>query len=76
GIIPQMKAEPGMPARQAVFRRQARVREIIHTLPHAAQVAIRESLDSSDDTQVMAAYGGSDQPTETFKAVPHGQVNG
>ena len=75
GIIPQMKAEPGMPARQAVFRRQARVREIIHTLPHAAQVAIRESLDSSDDTQVMAAYGGNDQPTETFKAVPHGQIN-
>ncbi|MFD4457096.1 ABC transporter ATP-binding protein [Nocardia sp. NPDC058480] len=76
GIIPQMKAEPGMPARQAVFRRQARVREIIHTLPHAAQVAIRESLDASDDTQVMANYGGSDQPTETFKTVPHGQING
>ncbi|MFE1593628.1 ABC transporter ATP-binding protein [Nocardia sp. NPDC058705] len=77
GIIPQMKAEPGMPARQAVFRRQARVREIIHTLPHAAQVAIRESLDSTDnDTQVMANYGGSDQPTETFKTVPHGQING
>ncbi|MFJ2668153.1 ABC transporter ATP-binding protein, partial [Nocardia fluminea] len=44
GIIPQMKAEPGMPARQAVFRRQARVREIIHTLPHAAQVAIAADL--------------------------------
>ncbi|MEU4813232.1 hypothetical protein AB0H20_28860 [Nocardia fluminea] len=26
------------------------MREIIHTLPHATQVAVRESLDSSDDT--------------------------
>ena len=70
-----MKAEPGMPVRQAVFRRQARVREIMHTLPHAAQVAIRESLDQSEDTQVMAAYG-SDQPTEVFgKTIPHGQAN-
>ena len=77
GIIPQMKAEPGMPVRQAVFRRQARVREIMHTLPHAAQVAIRESLDQSDDTQVMAAYG-SEHPTAAFdtKTIPHGQING
>ncbi|MFC6013724.1 ABC transporter ATP-binding protein [Nocardia lasii] len=76
GIIPQMKAEPGMPARQAVFRRQARVREIIHTLPHAAQVAIRESLDQTEaDNQVMANYGGNDQPTEVFKTIPHGQIN-
>jgi phospholipid/cholesterol/gamma-HCH transport system ATP-binding protein len=34
-----------MPVRQAVGRRQARVREIMHTLPPAAQAAIREDLD-------------------------------
>ncbi|PXX54707.1 hypothetical protein DFR70_1231, partial [Nocardia tenerifensis] len=45
GIIPQMEAQPGMPVRQAVLRRKERVREIMHTLPHAAQAAIRDSLD-------------------------------
>ncbi len=33
GIVPQMKATPGMPFRQAVARRQERVREIMDTLP-------------------------------------------
>jgi phospholipid/cholesterol/gamma-HCH transport system ATP-binding protein len=45
GVPPQITATPGMPERQAVFRRQARVREIMHTLPPAAQEAIREDLD-------------------------------
>ncbi|MFE3056959.1 ABC transporter ATP-binding protein [Nocardia sp. NPDC059239] len=45
GIIPQMQATPGMPFRQAVTRRQDRVREIMHTLPAAAQVAITNSFD-------------------------------
>ncbi|MCP3811161.1 ABC transporter ATP-binding protein, partial [Mycobacteriaceae bacterium Msp059] len=36
----------GMPDRQAVGRRQARVREIVHTLPPAAQEAIRDDLDA------------------------------
>ncbi|CCW11345.1 ABC transporter ATP-binding protein [Rhodococcus aetherivorans] len=44
GIVPQMKATPGMPFRQAVARRQARVRDIMHTLPPRAQAAIEESL--------------------------------
>ncbi|MEU7142584.1 ABC transporter ATP-binding protein [Nocardia sp. NPDC046473] len=60
GIIPQMQATPGMPVRQAVRRRKERVREIMHTLPHAAQTAIRESLDQNDETQVLA-YNNSDQ---------------
>jgi phospholipid/cholesterol/gamma-HCH transport system ATP-binding protein len=34
-----------MPERKAVGRRQARVREIMHTLPPAAQEAIRIDLD-------------------------------
>ncbi|MGV0618365.1 ABC transporter ATP-binding protein, partial [Mycolicibacterium elephantis] len=47
GVPPQIQATPGMPERRAVARRQARVREILHTLPPAAQAAIREDLDSS-----------------------------
>ncbi|MEV5835928.1 ABC transporter ATP-binding protein [Nocardia sp. NPDC052112] len=44
GIIAQMQATPGMPERRAVARRQARVREIMHTLTPAAQAAVEESL--------------------------------
>ncbi|WP_213574090.1 ABC transporter ATP-binding protein [Rhodococcus sp. USK13] len=47
GIVPQMKATPGMPYRQAVARRQERVRHIMHTLPPSAQAAIQESLDET-----------------------------
>ena len=56
GIVPQMKATPGMPVRQAVGRRQERVRQIMHTLPHSAQVAIQESLDNTDPGQPTPAY--------------------
>ena len=48
GVPPQVQATPGMPERQAVGRRQARVREILHTLPPAAQEAIREDLDGTN----------------------------
>src|SRR5690606_35893123 len=40
GIAPQMQATPGKPERQAVARRQERVRSILHTLAPAAQSAI------------------------------------
>ncbi|MDG3016154.1 ABC transporter ATP-binding protein [Speluncibacter jeojiensis] len=53
GVVPQMQATPGMPVRQAVGRRQARVREILHTLPPEAQEAILESLNSDQPTQVI-----------------------
>src|ERR1700752_1391679 len=36
GVPPQIQATPGLPGRQAVGRRQARVREMMHTLPPAA----------------------------------------
>jgi len=45
GVPPQINATPGMPQRRAVKRRQARVREIIDTLPPNAQQAIREDLE-------------------------------
>ncbi len=50
GVPPQVVATPGMPVRQAVERRRARVRAMLHTLPPKAQEAIREDLDRSDAT--------------------------
>ncbi len=47
GVPPQITATPGMPERQAVGRRQARVREIMHTLPPDAQEAIRDDLEGT-----------------------------
>ncbi|EHI11749.1 ABC transporter ATP-binding protein [Mycolicibacterium thermoresistibile] len=47
GVPPQLTATPGMPERQAVHRRRARVREILHTLPPAAQAAIRDDLEGT-----------------------------
>ena len=49
GIIPQIRATPGMPERQAVGRRRERVRRILHTLPAGAQAAIGASLAESAD---------------------------
>ncbi|MDF3342229.1 ABC transporter ATP-binding protein, partial [Mycolicibacterium septicum] len=47
GVPPQLMATPGMPERKAVARRQARVREILHTLPPAAQAAILDDLEGT-----------------------------
>jgi phospholipid/cholesterol/gamma-HCH transport system ATP-binding protein len=47
GVPPQILATPGMPERQAVARRQARVRDMMHTLPPAAQEAIRDDLEGT-----------------------------
>jgi phospholipid/cholesterol/gamma-HCH transport system ATP-binding protein len=44
GVPPQLEPSPGLPVRQAVARRQARVRAMLHTLPPAAQEAIRATL--------------------------------
>ncbi|GAA4486346.1 ABC transporter ATP-binding protein MceG [Rhodococcus olei] len=60
GVVPQMQATPGMPVRQAVARRQARVRSILHTLPPEAQHSIIASLGDGDAaTQVIPAYSDS-----------------
>ena len=47
GVPPQLKTTPGMPVRQAVGRRQARVREILHTLPPKAQEVILDDLEGT-----------------------------
>ncbi|MFE3290181.1 ABC transporter ATP-binding protein [Rhodococcus sp. NPDC059234] len=59
GVVPQMQATPGMPVRQAVGRRQARVRSILHTLPPEAQQPILESLGDDQATQVIPVYNDS-----------------
>jgi phospholipid/cholesterol/gamma-HCH transport system ATP-binding protein len=57
GVPPQLMATPGMPERKAVGRRQARVREILHTLPPAAQAAIRDDLDGTHQYPVHEFAG-------------------
>ncbi|CDO09685.1 ABC transporter ATP-binding protein [Mycolicibacterium cosmeticum] len=52
GVPPQLTATPGMPERQGVARRQARVREILHTLPQAAQAAILDDLEGTHKYKV------------------------
>jgi len=47
GVPPQISATPGMPERQAVARRRARVREMMDSLPPAAQEAIRDDLEGT-----------------------------
>ena len=72
GVPPQILATPGMPERQAVARRQARVREIMHTLPPNAQEAIRDDLEGThkyagpsmpDDATVRHRVSGEDADT-------------
>jgi phospholipid/cholesterol/gamma-HCH transport system ATP-binding protein len=66
GVPPQIVASPGMPERQAVARRQARVREILHTLPPKAQAAIREDLDGTQKYAVRD-YPVDDAPTASIR---------
>ena len=47
GVPEQVVATPGMPKREAIERRRARVRQLLHTLPPKAQEAIREDLDQA-----------------------------
>jgi phospholipid/cholesterol/gamma-HCH transport system ATP-binding protein len=77
GVPPQVNATPGMPERKAVARRQARVREIMHTLPPAAQEAIRIDLERTpayapgEDYDVTPRHRstGDDAPTASVPVV-------
>jgi phospholipid/cholesterol/gamma-HCH transport system ATP-binding protein len=72
-VPPQILATPGMPERQAVARRQARVREMMHTLSPAAQEAIRDDLEGTHkystnefaDDAATARHRQDDAPTVT-----------
>jgi len=56
-VPPQITVTPGVPERKGVARRQARVREILHTLPPAAQAAILEDLEKTSG-QPSHSYAG------------------
>ncbi|MGQ0479819.1 MAG: ABC transporter ATP-binding protein [Pseudonocardia sp.] len=58
----QLKVSNGLPERKAVARRQARVEQMMHTLPQNAQDAIRTSLRENG-----AATRGADAPTQQFR---------
>ncbi|MEJ3653881.1 ABC transporter ATP-binding protein [Actinomycetes bacterium KLBMP 9759] len=48
-LKPQLGTSPGVPERKAVGRRRERVLQMMHTLPQAAQEAIRESYAHEPD---------------------------
>jgi phospholipid/cholesterol/gamma-HCH transport system ATP-binding protein len=81
-IKPQLDATTGLPERKAVGRRQQRVAEMLHTLPPAAQEAIRRSqaetgqavqqtAQQANRQQVAGAapYGRPDAPTQSIPRV-------
>ena len=61
GVPAQIAPSPGLPERRAVARRQARVMEMLHTLPPAAQEAVRNILDqeSREENEARAASRSS-----------------
>jgi phospholipid/cholesterol/gamma-HCH transport system ATP-binding protein len=74
-VPPQIQATPGMPERQAVARRQARVREMMHTLPPAAQEAIRDDLEGTHKYSVHE-FGdeGASSRHRTDEDAPTGRI--
>jgi hypothetical protein len=54
GVPPQIQPSPGIPERKAVARRQARVMEMLHTLPDKAQEAIKKLMDEEHEIEEAA----------------------
>ena len=75
GVPPQIQPSPGQPERKAVARRQQRVRDMLHTLPPAAQEAIRRSFEENSAPQARAQavgaapYGRPDDPTRALPRI-------
>jgi len=67
GVPPQLIASPGMPVRQGIARRQARVREILHTLPKGAQAAILDDLNGTHQFPTHQFPTGDDAPTTVIR---------
>ncbi|GEL22032.1 putative ribonucleotide transport ATP-binding protein mkl [Pseudonocardia sulfidoxydans NBRC 16205] len=68
-LKPQLEPSAGLPQRRAVGRRRERVESMLHTLPYAAQEAIRASYTDEAPTQWMPAV---DQPTVQMPVVDEG----
>ena len=72
GVPPQIVATPGMPERKAVARRQARVREMLHTLPKEAQAAILDDLEGTHKLVARVRLG----PGKTDKTRANANIRG
>lgn len=55
GIVPQMKATPGKPFRQAVARRRDRVAQNLHLLPPKAREVVMQSLEDDRYSEAASA---------------------
>ena len=74
GVPMQLQCSPGVPERKAVARRRQRVRDMMHTLPPAAQEAIHKLMAEEDkaaeqlqDLNNSVANGSSDnEQTQQF----------
>ena len=58
-VKPQLEATAGLPERKAVARRRRRVEEMMHTLPPAAQEAIRRSQAEQQGPQARPTAVGA-----------------
>jgi phospholipid/cholesterol/gamma-HCH transport system ATP-binding protein len=54
GIVPQLDPTPGLPPRQAVWRRKDRVMSMLHALPYAARQEILASFTDEDRERYQA----------------------
>ncbi|MGV0626433.1 ABC transporter ATP-binding protein [Mycolicibacter minnesotensis] len=70
GVPPQLSATPGLPERKGVARRQARVREILHTLPPSAQAAIQDDLNGTHQFAVRDFPADEEAPTASIPTPP------
>jgi phospholipid/cholesterol/gamma-HCH transport system ATP-binding protein len=68
GVPPQIIATPGMPERKAVERRRARVRQMMDTLPPAAQEAIRDDLEGTHKYKAHEFGDATEAPGDTVEA--------
>ena len=62
GVPPQIQPSPGLPERKAAGRRRQRVLDMMHTLPEAAQKAIKDLIEQEDREQEEAQQAASDSP--------------
>jgi phospholipid/cholesterol/gamma-HCH transport system ATP-binding protein len=58
-LVPQLQPSPGLPDRSAARRRRARVLSMLHTLPSAAQQAIRAESGEQEAADAATAAAGS-----------------
>ncbi len=77
-LKPQLEATAGMPERRAVGRREQRVDDMMHTLPQAAQDAIRTSREEVARNAARSGNARTRQlpdnnPTEQFFTKDPGQ---